>query len=328
MKKIISIVSLFILFISCSKDNSNDTETPTTTTLYVAGTSPNVNNSNKPIATIWIEGVPTQLPTTLGYESVANSIFVDGENVYVVGVEYFNFSPKAVLWKNGVKITLSQLESTAHDIYVINNTPYIVGNVENKATLWYGNSSTLISNGGSDANSITVYDDKLYIAGNENSQAIIWRSLGNLSSTLNLESFVLTTNSGNGYGVTIKDNSFFTAVNTSNQAQIYKGLNIFNNLGDDTRIYDIGILDQDIISVGRSDASQIGKATLWKNDTPTLLSNMSSLAEDVFIVGEDIYVAGYEIFNNRLTARLWVNGEMKIISDENSTALSVFVTSN
>ena len=122
----------------------------------------------------------------------ANSIYVSGSDVFVVG--YVNSSgsvfPLVLYWKNGVLVPFSQADhlGQANSVFVAGSDVYITGPHEAPphyvatAAYWKNGSSTLLplTEKNSSANSIFVSGTHVYVAGYEfvayqESYAVYWK---------------------------------------------------------------------------------------------------------------------------------------------------------
>jgi len=173
--------------------------------VYVSGYAQQDTNDEK--ATLWINGNPHTLHTEgSSIRSIANSVFVFNDDIYVTGDIFLDGNWKAILWKNNVPQTLSHNnKSHASSVFVYNNDVYVTGYVQldtgdQQATLWKnGIPLTLDYNDGrsSRAESLFVYEDNIYVVGvvgrrdlSFNTRAAIWKNgvlqiLRNSESTAN-----------------------------------------------------------------------------------------------------------------------------------------------
>lgn len=111
--------------------------------------------------TLWKNGIPQYLYG----QGEAKSIFVDGEDIYIVGYIGDYFSGNAVLWKNGNREILSDKTSIANDIVIANGNVYIAGEENHNATLWLNGESQCLSNEKSSAYSVAVSGDTVFVTG-------------------------------------------------------------------------------------------------------------------------------------------------------------------
>lgn len=160
--------------------------------VYVAG---NMNEPNER-ARYWKNGSEVMLTQTSGtVRSVANSIYVNGSDVYVAGYQQFDQANGgkyiATLWKNGVPSLLGSLanNSYATGVAVKNNNVYVAAyeNIQsvNVARVWKNNSIlTTLSNGSIDEHTSSIFvtnQEDVYVAGysgniNLGIQAKYWKN--------------------------------------------------------------------------------------------------------------------------------------------------------
>ena len=104
--------------------------------------------------TVWKNGVPQFLAEGGQNTSTkAHSVFVSGNDVYVVG----SIDNSAALWKNGVKQNLTG--SAAYSVFVSSNDVYVAGTDNKQAVLWKnGVKQILIDGDKANANSVFVVE--------------------------------------------------------------------------------------------------------------------------------------------------------------------------
>ena len=162
-------ISLFIILTSCSKD-SDATVAPTATNassptdIYIVGMTKNSNNNKIP--TLWKNGVPNILPSDLNTPTFANKVAVSGSDIYVVNEN--DFTRSILLWKNGI-IVQTIPNSRTHEIIVVGNDVYILGQTENTFKTWKNGVETILT---SNVNNNFVFKMKVvngdvYAAGSE-----------------------------------------------------------------------------------------------------------------------------------------------------------------
>lgn len=139
MQKVILILSVFLLMLSCSKDDGNNAKT---TTVYSMGLSDVDGAGLNDVVTLWTNGVKTQLTDGTNY-AAPGSVFVNGDDVYVVGYEVNGAKQVAKLWKNVTKTSLTNgsQHAYANSVFVNGSDVYVVGSEEisidePRATLW------------------------------------------------------------------------------------------------------------------------------------------------------------------------------------------------
>ncbi len=298
--------------------------------VYVAG---NENNGTGQKATLWIDGVATQLSDS---ESNAASVFVLGDDVYVAGMVFNeNYMRVATLWKNGVPQALSDKTTITNSVFVSNDDVYIAGieyagrNVP-YARYWKNGTMSNINEGSySNARSVFVSDGDVYVAGDEStaideSAATLW---------VNGEMQTLSTVYSFAYSVFVSDGDVYVAGYEYNAsvpcATIWKN-GVKQILDDGTAgssyAYGVSVSGDDVYATGYKMVDLVRKAMVWKNGTPQTISETESWPNAIATRGDDVYVAGYA-FNaaEQSIATLWVNGTPEALSENVSTANSIFV---
>ncbi len=277
--------------------------------VYIVGFS-RVGNGNQE-ATIWKNGVATVLSngsnTDGSYHgSFAESVYVSGTDVYVVGYEtYTNGKDAAKLWKNGVVTSLTDgnalTQSRANSVYISENNIYIAGyesfNTTLVAKLWKNGEAISLTDGGifSEAYSVHVYGNDVYVSGvnsiyNENMDrntvvATIWK---------------------NGVATSLTDGTSFSSARS------------------------VYVSGSDVYVSGSEDEGGQRIAKVWKNGVATFLTDSNNAsAESVYVSGSDVYVAGFEDEGGSRIAKVWRNGVANSLTDGTnySVARSVYVSS-
>jgi hypothetical protein len=296
---IMVISSLLLGIISCKKNSSL---TPSHN-IYIAYEDDSLNR-----AYLWNNGVSTPLTSASVY-SRANSVFVSGNDVYVVGIENDIGNNTPSYWKNGVAYHLPDaLSSYYTSIYVSGNDVYLAGsksvNGNNVATYWKNGVAAILSlptgYSFSIINSIFVAGSDVYVAGNL------------CNNTITGAPYVAA------YWKNGALNVLSNPINSSNAASIYA-------YGAD--VYVAGF-EYSVATYGNT------VATYWKNGVPIHLtdSTISSSANSIFVSAGDVYVAGsYMNYSPvRSVATYWKNGfsaNLEYSSDQ-SYANSIFVSGN
>ena len=146
--------------------------------VYVAGTE-NVDPADKYLAgnedagvsvlprsivKIWKNGIAANL-TSGDKQAIANSIFVNGADVFVAGYEYNGNTSNSVLWKNMKPTNLNSGTqgkvrlSSANAVFVYKEEVYIAGNDGVTAKTWknlINTGESVLGKGGAVANSVFV----------------------------------------------------------------------------------------------------------------------------------------------------------------------------
>jgi hypothetical protein len=289
----ISILLIVLAFLSCKKDTSvapNGTTTPSTSlsnfdkNIYISGRS-----ADKPV--YWNDGKMYELSNNNNKGS-ANGIFIDGNDVYISGVEYQDNSSSSSTkyWKNGVPIYLDKdvpEYAYAGNIFVSNSDVYVAGE---------------------------VWDGKKY-------RAKYWKN----GNSVYLTSDSDTTNSGANRIIAIGNDVYVCGAAKSNKACYWKNGTEYILSASKNRSYarDIQVLGSDVYVVGWEETLNGYEPRYWKNGVsmplnPTL-STQNSFLIKILIDGNDVFVIGHE--NNIVT--YWKNGIPERVSNKvNTTGLA------
>jgi hypothetical protein len=123
------------------------------------------------VATYWKNGLPTELTDGMAL-SIAYSIFVSGEDVYVAGFACQDLAPNcaiATYWKNGVPVQLTGLTgSTVSSIFVSGTNVYASGNQDNDLAQLWKNEAPLQLTGASPtsaANQVFLSGSDVFVGG-------------------------------------------------------------------------------------------------------------------------------------------------------------------
>lgn len=150
------------------------------TDIYVALTDfPQGTNLGTSVAKIWKNGVLTTLSKPTSTRAGTTGLTIAGNDVYVTGVEQEpgNTYSKAVYWKNGVAVYLSDGAGPASTspVYIFGTDIYLAGAITvgtiRKAVYWKNGTMTALTDGtrNAGAGTILVNGADLYIAGSEES---------------------------------------------------------------------------------------------------------------------------------------------------------------
>lgn len=292
-------------------------------------------------AVFWKNSVATYVPEA----DVAGSIFVSGNDVYVVMQDYNNTSSKYMvkLWKNGIvtNITDATYNATPTSIFVSGSDVYITG-WENTATrpiakLWKNGVAINLTNGdrNAEARSVYVSGSDVYVAGAEEDGngkmvAKLWKNgVPTIVSTSGVFTAIANSVFVSGSDVYV---AVVEAVSSTFLVRLWKN-GIATNITDGTNdayAASVFVSGNDVYLAGGEDSANAKRvAKIWKNGVATNLTNGTNYAEanSVFVSGNDVYVVGTEAKSFRQAARLWKNGIASYLGDgvEKEYAGCVFV---
>jgi hypothetical protein len=263
--------------------------------LYIAGVK--YAGGGKTIPVYLKNGVET--PLTDGTTRVfVTSMFVDGADVYVAGIE-INMETdgtSAVYWKNKEKHILSP------ELYRTR------------------------------ANAIFVSDGQVYVAGDEEEETtgmgmpVYWKNT--IKQTLPKDK---ATNHANAYGIFVKENHIYIAGSEYQTARLWQ-LTINGELKTTAMDHLPQGLEANAVFVSGNDVYVAGKGTdqkahYWKNGIIQNLEGNEGAANSIFVWNNEVHIAGHEAKNNKYSPKYWKNGVGYNLSenDTNGDTFSVFV---
>lgn len=264
------------------------------------------------LAAYWKDGKLFSLPSGIK----ASSICVVGNDVYAAGEDLSSGTGKAVYWKNGNIVRLTDgangtKYARAQSIQVSGNNIYVAGYEQLNsgfpypvAKYWKNGSEVNLTAGTSNnyglANSIYVAGSDVYVAGYTANQ-----SLG---------SFVATYWK-NGVAISLSDGT--------------------KDIGEAQSIFVAG---NDVYVAGKVKPGLglggVPIATYWKNGIAVSLTdgNHFAAAWSIYVNGSDVYVAGYEEVGSTglSVAKYWKNGTAISLTDgtKYASAQSIYVIGN
>jgi hypothetical protein len=339
---LIILIIVSIVFTTCKKHNDDDIGGNTETNYYKqnppkSGDVYIVGHEGR-YAVTWKNG---EFFASTNAEKIGktNSIYISGSDVYEVGSSGSETSGQyGILWKNGVPDEKSYSNNLT-SVFVWNNNVYVEG-----GGVWK-NGEQIINDA---ANSVYVFRGNVYAAGtiityHYYGDARLWEN--NTIQGLGIEgSFsndcptkansVFVSESGNVYvaGIVstyIVDYEHQYSGNGPRAGVWENGIaQSFTNGLEATSVYVSG---NDVYVAGfkcNNNNVNLKRATLWKNGVEQELSDKTSVANCVFVVGSDVYVVGSETTgSNRNRAVLWKNGVTQYLTDGavDASAISVFV---
>lgn len=239
-----------------------------------------------------------QVPSSRMANARTTSVYVSGNDVYVVGYQHSEESKTvAKLWKNGIEQDISDGSSHAFalSVFVSGNDVYVAGYEHSGSTFEIAPNKVLPS-----------------------CVAVLWKNgvaqkLSNKKTKYAIASSVFV--SGNDVYVAStesypnKQDTFFSV------AKLWKN-GVVQNLsgGCSSGARSVFVSGNDVYVAGTTSPSNSNSsiAVLWKNGVAQNLGNETkmSFAYSGYISGDDIYVAGveYQPHGNKRTPVLWKNG--------------------
>lgn len=251
------------------------------------------NTSFPRLACYWKNNVKTLIASN----AVANSIFVENQNVYVAGVINDTLPFVSV---NGIVEPLQLPSNTfyydqdAYDILVNNGDVIVVGSVEIRAAAWFNNVLTYLSppSSSGQASAVTIGPNGVYICGYY------------FDPTLPAFKACYWLN-GSQFDISDGSNSCYA--------------------------YDIAVSGNDVYICGaaRDGSAPELRAVVWKNGTMQSLTGgqTEARARSISIKGNDIYVCGFEAdqTSGNYIPKYWKNGEPVNLSSSDGEAYSILV---
>jgi hypothetical protein len=230
---------------------------------------------------VWKDGVSYRQDKS----SKLNSMFVSGDDVYVVGTSEGGSFERAMLWKNGVAQQLDTVASEANIVFVSGDDVYVAGTRGEKdamrPVLWKnGEMQALSDKKGSEAwwpSHISISGGAVQVLGRQggNPNPIVWKNGTERSIT------------AEGYPPNYKK--------VSPHSLIASGGDVY-------------------AAIGSNDSNLL----LWKNGKKQTTNFKATTGVRLFVSGKDLFIAG--TFGNR--AKLWKNGvEQKLEAFENPESL-------
>lgn len=162
-------------------------------------------------------------------------------------------------------------------------------------------------------NQITFRTDSIehvYIAGNSEGRCVYWKD-GVLIPITNTGTF----NFSEVYSITVANNDVYVAGFENNgsgfnEAKIWKNAVGATLASLNSSAQAISVVNNDVYVAGVEASYSNYVIKVWKNGTPTTLSNPNNTADarSIFVVNNDVYVGGYEYTGVTNTATIWKNG--------------------
>lgn len=298
---------------------------------------------------LWKDGEPTLISSGIGS---ANSICLDGDDVYIAGYE-FEYQNIARVWKNGElleKLEYDDNTTFANSIAVENGDVYACGytvlsnSMKACPVLWKNGDATLLSSESnySEANAVAVRDGKVYVAGYDFNTdydfgnyiyGVLWQD-GIRENLTEGDSYVAFTD------MFIDDEGkVYISGNTLSSAFVYcDGTFIMlpSNKGT-TMATSVFVYGGDVYVCGYIDVSIMDEngdiipryiAVVWKNQEITEFTDGTTAARplSVCVSDGDVYIGGVDSDESLYPyqtgyAVIWKNGE-RIFQGESSSYIS------
>ena len=329
MKKITTILAIFLVVLSCSK---NDEATPIpakTTTIYAAGSG--FATSGKQVAKYWENGVAKDITNGVFNASLSSIAVASNGDVYALGIEWNATVPIPKYWKNGVPTILptthpdisSQTTSRTTDIAISGNDVYVSGNVKLDndnylATYWKNGVENYLSSPNDDSytTAIAVVNNEVYVTGYE-FNGTIRKSLIWINGVVN----DVTTGTSDSYisGIVLVGTKIYLSGNETIAGERFavywvkdtavagSSFVAYNLSGDKGIAQAITALGTDVyISGTESISTKYWKIDASGNKTVTILTNSGGDcdANNIFAYENDIYT---KTFEDGIGTKYWKN---------------------
>lgn len=308
IKKLTTFSFLALMLIGCvSTENETPKKPEKQTDIHISGW-----DNNQKVA-YWKNGERQFMTTSEKHQERVNSMYVAGNDVYIVGQET-QFPPTisekvkiiAKIWKNGTPSYLPTLtsgyeNSSASCVFVAGNDVYVAGAEYNGrnglAVLWKNGKATSLATNRSAAQSVYVSGSDVYVAGFED----------------------------NDKGILV--------------AKLWKnGKVVFHTDGSQNAIFHSVIISGTDIHLSGYEGDV---AKTWRNGIPTILNDSNAdeekfkySSEELFISGTDVYATGTkyaystESFGKADVALLWKNGQLQPLEGQEAYARGLYVMDN
>ena len=342
----IACLAASVAFVGCDKKPKLEDPVNIGDNVYVVGYE-NTGQGGTTVAKLW-NGETAQNLTDGAYTVFANSIYVAGSDVYVVGDELEELDERFVctakLWKNGVaqNLTDGTKFSSAQSVYVVGSDVYVAGYEGSRAKLWKnGIEQNLTDRMNSYAYSVCVSGKDVYVSGRcgiECNDTVCGLYVAKLWKN-GVEQSLTDTILSHANFVFVAGNDVYVAGYGHNEQGIQVARLWKNGIAQDltngtyeAEARSVYVLGNDVYVVGEEhkklytaiDNTQHGfpVAVLWKNGIEQNLMD-DAYAKSVYVSGGDVYIAGSNISGIPI---LWKNGQtLKLSCIKSGGASCVFV---
>ncbi len=348
MKHLKTLFTIFflVLITSCSSDDGETkTDSPTGGTensnkVFVVG-SEEIDSKVVPI--MWIDGIKTTLSSEAGSNTEALAVFVENNDVYVVGKEEKE-KESIVLWKNGLRSRVSGLANIAifKELVVDNGNVYILGieSIENEPAIikyWKNGVSVVIitsitSGKENRAEKMVVANNDVYLSGFEHKgeskfTAKFWKNgkpttIGNSTQNSFGSSIIVE-----GTSVSV----LFTEINSSTlreEVKLWKDntVSLIATSSENIRAEQMIIKDNvRHILMNENSATVLGKFIYMKDNIKTQITpdGVSNDFLKMQVDGSNVCIA----YNENAKGKYWINGVTKtLVGLENVKSKNMFLS--
>jgi hypothetical protein len=316
-----------------------------TAIVFVAGyESDGVNG----IAKCWVDGQEITLSDGTK-DARANSIFVDGIDMYVAGND-----GGPVFWKNNgeVYLSINSTQGSANSIYRSGGHTYVAGSDGNSAVYWkdgveviLGTTDTFGNFPTAGASSVFIAGNDIYIAGFHGPNAVYWKN-GVEVYLSNLDSIASNYSNQSANSIFVNGGDVYAAGVRYDLGAYGPFLRYWKNGVDETA----GLSNSNFIELSASSTNAVFvsgnttyvtgmgltvfptfqySAAYWNNGNMIVLpsNGTESLTTDIYVKGNDVFVSGSESQNSQSYAVYWKNGSKVYLTDgaNPASANSIFI---
>lgn len=294
MKKTIYIALSILIIISCTKSEISPINGIDSVDVYVVGYQLDENYTSRAFIS-----KNNDLHLLTSQPSRANAVYVNNNDVYVVGISTDDIVTTAVYWKNDVLNTI-ETNAIPHDICVHNNDIYITG-IENgnRPVYWKNSQKNYLptANYGSgqfskmrivfDGNDMYINGDIQQNFGGTEYKAVYWKN-GVINYLTNNNLNITTTGIAVSYG-SVYVSGYITDPSSGNIGVYWKD-GVLNGIYDAFQVTGIKVIGTDVYLSGTDTESN---SVYWKNEVKTLLTNGNySDNNDIEVVNGNIFNCG------------------------------------
>jgi hypothetical protein len=313
-------------------------DAPVTADVYIAG------SYGAGIPCYWKNGVKTDLPLPGYNRGWTEKIFMDGNDIYVLGNVDAENGDRGAYWKNGNLTVLpggyaSDMIVSNGDIYIAGEYSVLLEDGYNYSRPCYWKNGTRIDLDferieglGGRARSIALAGDVLYIGGElvvTNSYVACYWKNGIRTDIAVADAYSLA------MAVSGSDVFMTGQINNDDPAWYSKNTSVYFLTGGYSVALAIAVSGNDVYVAGAKGTGESETAYYWKNGEPHLLDSgnteKASFANGITVVNGDVYIAGqvnvfydFQGGNSTSTACYWKNG-VRIDLLDNAGTSGIFV---